>query len=130
MKIPFSQLLRPWPTFWLLLGLSFAVTALLPSDGPPPGSEYHLDKMVHFITFACLAAIPLARFNARVPAFVCTGLMPVFGLMLEYMQKDIAGRQFSPEDMVANNLGILLGIAVGIFLRLQRRIFRQQGGRP
>lgn len=80
------------------------------------------------LIFLYLTAIPLAFFSNRKAAFLCVGAMPIIGFALEYMQQNIGGRQFSPEDMIANNAGIILGVVTGILIRVMLRFRRQRQG--
>ncbi|MGL1933075.1 MAG: VanZ family protein [Desulfotalea sp.] len=116
-----------WLVSWLTCLLIFSCAALVPTNSPTPGSAWQLDKVVHFVFFAFFTIIPLAFFSRRKWAFFCTSIIPIFGFTLEYMQKNISGREFSPEDMIANNVGITFGIACGIVLRIRRRLDRQKG---
>jgi len=109
-----------WVVFWAICLLGIVIASLMPSLKPP--KEY--DALLHFICYFALAAVPLARFNGRKAALVCAGSIPVLGLVLEYFQRSIAGREFSPEDMLANNIGTVAGILVGMVLRFIRRISR------
>lgn len=115
-----------WLAGWLGGLILFASSALMPTNGPAPGTAYHLDKIIHLLMFIFLTAIPLGTFSNRKWASLCAALMPVFGLTLEYIQKSISGREFSPEDIIANNVGVVLGVVCGILIRL-RRHFRKQG---
>jgi len=116
-----------WPVSWLVCLFLFAVSALIPTNSPPPGSAWQLDKVVHFLFFAVLTIIPLVSFTNRKWVFFCIGIVPIFGFTLEYMQKNISGREFSPEDMIANNAGIVFGIVCGIVFRMRKRFRRQKG---
>lgn len=116
-----------WPISWLACLFLFACSALMPTNGSTPGSAWQLDKIVHFLFFAFLTALPLISFKNRKLTFFCIGIIPIFGFTLEYMQKNISGRNFSPEDMIANNGGIVLGIIIGIIFRMRKRFLRQKG---
>ena len=116
-----------WVVSWLACLFIFSVSALMPTDSPTPGKEWQLDKIIHFLFFIVLTVIPFAFFPIRKWAFFCTGIIPIWGFTLEYMQKNISGREFSPEDMIANNAGFLFGIICGIVLRMIQRLNRQKG---
>ena len=116
-----------WPVSWLACLFLVAFAALMPTNSPPPGSAWQLDKIVHLLFFAVLTIIPLVAFTNRKLVFFCIGIIPIFGFTLEYMQKNISGREFSPEDMIANNAGIVLGIVCGIVFRMKKRFRRQKG---
>ena len=117
-----------WVGLWLTGLGSVVILSLVPGFSPP--SQYSLDKLMHFGAHFCLAAVPLFCFVRREAAFLAVGLIPALGFALEYAQKGIAGREFSPEDMLANNLGALAGILVGLALRMNKRFQRQTGQKP
>ena len=117
-----------WVVSWLAVLIAFALSALVSTDGPPLGESNHLDKVAHVLIFLFLTAVPIAFFSNRKWAFLCVGAMPIIGFALEYMQQNIGGRQFSPEDMLANNGGIILGVAMGIMIRVMLRFRRQRQG--
>ena len=94
--------------------------SILPSVNPPR----EFDKGLHLIIYCILTIIPIVRIRSRKVAFLLAGFMPVLGFILEYIQRNISGREFSPEDMIANNVGALIGIFTGILLRLNRRSHR------
>ena len=127
MKIPKHITENIWLVSWLACLAIFSISALMPTDSPTPGKDWQFDKIMHFLFFAVLTIIPLACFHVRKLAFFCAGIIPIIGLVLEFMQKDIGGREFSPEDMIANNAGFLFGIVCGIILRMKNRIGRQEG---
>lgn len=122
MKINLTTTNR-WVAGWLCSLAGVAILSLLPSFNPPK----QLDKMLHFICYFILSAVPVARFTRRDIAFLCAGIIPSIGVLLEYMQNSINGRTFSAEDMLANNLGVVAGIAIGILLRLSRKESRLTG---
>lgn len=113
-----------WLAGWVLGVIAVTVASILPSFNPPGP----FDKELHVISYFLLALIPIARLHQRKMAFMLSGVMPVLGFVLEYVQRNISGREFSPEDMIANNIGAIAGIAVGILLRLNRR-FKNIAGR-
>lgn len=107
-----------WLVGWLLGVIAITAASIIPSFNPPGP----FDKELHFISYFLLALIPIARLSNRKIAFMLSGFMPVLGFVLEYLQRNISGREFSPEDMIANNLGAIAGIVVGMILRLSRRL--------
>lgn len=115
---------RYWLAIWLTGVAAVIAASLLPHFTPPSKGVIPLDKICHFGVYAILAMIPLARIRRRELAFIATASIPVLGMLLEYAQKNVAGRDFSAEDMIANNLGALVGIALGLILRLNRRAER------
>ena len=107
---------------YLDIPLTVVVTAILtvamlwPLEAPPPAPEGS-DKLVHFIAFAALA-FPLAR-TGRL------GLPPVFigasafGAVIELIQPNF-NRSAELSDWVADTLGALIGIGLGLAYRRVR----------
>ena len=110
-----------WLAGWIFGIIGVTAISILPSVNPPR----EFDKVLHLISYCLLTVIPIARIRSREVAFLLAGFMPVLGFILEYIQRNISGREFSPEDMIANNVGALIGIFTGILLRLNRRSHRQ-----
>ncbi len=90
-----------WPAALLVVWGSLAP---LPPLQVPPDS----DKLFHFIVYFVLAAIGVAAFRARRPAFLAALGLIVLGGMLEILQ-GFVGRQTSFADQLANTLGVLAG---------------------
>ena len=113
----------PWLIGWAVALACVTIGPIFPSISPP----HILDKGLHLIIYFLLTIVPLARIKKREFAFLAASCRPVLGFILEYMQKNISGREFSPEDMIANNIGAIGGIVIGIILRLTMRFQRIQG---
>jgi VanZ family protein len=108
---------------YLDIPLTVAVTTALtiamlwPLEASPPAPEGS-DKLVHFIAFAALA-FPLAR-TGRL------GLLPVFigasafGGLIELIQPTF-NRSADLNDWVADTLGVLIGIGLGLAYRRVRQ---------
>jgi VanZ family protein len=108
---------------YLDIPLTLIVTAVLtvamlwPMEAPPPAPEGS-DKLVHFIAFAALA-FPLARTGRF-------GLLPVFigasafGGAIELIQPSF-NRSADVNDWVADIVGVILGIGLGLLYRRLRR---------
>ncbi len=102
-----------WIVFWTICLLGIVALSLWPSLHTPKGYDLYF----HFLCYFALAGIPLAFFPRRKVAALCAGLIPVLGLLLEYVQQSIVGRNFSTEDMLANNIGTVAGIVLGVCIR-------------
>lgn len=103
--------LRPW-IGWMVGGIALAVLAwasLIPLD---PGSlPSRHDKLAHLAAYGTLGAwfglfLPLGRW---LPAWMGLGL---FGVGIEVAQQQTGYRSFDPRDILANWLGISLGMAL------------------
>ena len=97
--------------------LALTVAMLWPMEAPPPAPEGS-DKLVHFIAFAALA-FPLARTGRF-------GLLPVFlgasafGGVIELIQPSF-NRSADVNDWVADIVGVILGIGLGLLYRRLRK---------
>ena len=101
----------------LIVTTVLTVAMLWPLAAPPPAPEGS-DKLVHFVAFAALA-FPLAR-TGRI------GLLPVFigasafGGIIELIQPSF-NRSADFNDWVADVVGVILGIGLGLLYRRLRR---------
>ena len=101
----------------LIVGLALTVAMLWPLDAPPTAPQGS-DKLVHLIAFAALA-FPLARTGRF-------GVIPVligasaFGATIELIQPTF-NRSAELSDWVADTLGVLIGIGLGLAYRRVRR---------
>ena len=108
---------------YLDIPLTVVVTTVLtaamlwPLEAPPSAPDGS-DKLVHFIAFAALA-FPLAR-TGRL------GLLPVFisaspfGATIELIQPTF-NRSAELSDWIADTLGVLIGIGLGLAYQRVRR---------
>ena len=93
------------------------IAMLWPLKTPPPAPEGS-DKLVHLIAFAALA-FPLARTGRF-------GLVPIligasaFGAIIELIQPTF-NRSAEVSDWVADTLGVLTGIGLGLAYRRVRQ---------
>ena len=101
----------------IIVTLTLTVGMLWPLETPPPAPDGS-DKLVHFVAFAALA-FPLAR-TARF------GLLPVFvgasafGGAIELIQPSF-NRSADLNDWVADIVGVVLGIGLGLLYRRLRK---------
>ena len=101
----------------IIVTLTLTVAMLWPLEAPPPAPEGS-DKLVHFTAFAALA-FPLARTGRY-------GLLPVFvgasafGGAIELIQPSF-NRSADVNDWVADVVGVILGIGLGLLYRRLRR---------
>ena len=93
------------------------VAMLWPLEAPPPAPEGS-DKLVHLIAFAALA-FPLARTGrfGLLPVFVGAS---AFGGAIELIQPSF-NRSADVNDWVADVVGVILGIGLGLLYRRLRR---------
>lgn len=106
--------------FWLLstcfILIGIAVLSLLP---PKSGLEIQSnDKVNHFIAYACLTFSGLAA-NILKGKFGLVLFFILFGILMEWLQGFVPGRDQSFFDTVAN----ILGVGIGFFIhRSMRRL--------
>ena len=105
---------------WLMGVVALAVVTLMPNWALPEDG-FPLDKILRMILFCCMAFIPLFYFPDLRTGFYMALSMAILGFVLEYLQKFIPGRHYSPSDMISNNVGVVLGAVTGALLRLSRR---------
>ena len=101
----------------LAVTLALSVAMLWPLEAPPPAPEGS-DKLVHFIAFAALA-FPLARTGrfGLLPVFISAS---AFGGVIELIQPSF-NRSADVNDWVADIVGVILGIGLGLLYRRLRR---------
>jgi VanZ family protein len=101
----------------LIVTTVLTVAMLWPLEAPPPAPEGS-DKLVHLAAFAALA-FPLARTGRF-------GLLPVFigasafGGAIELIQPSF-NRSADVNDWVADIVGVILGIGLGLLYRRLRK---------
>ena len=101
----------------IVVTLTLSVAMLWPLEAPPPAPEGS-DKLVHFIAFAGLA-FPLARTGrfGLLPVFVGAS---AFGGAIELIQPSF-NRSADVNDWVADIVGVILGIGLGLLYRRPRK---------
>jgi membrane associated rhomboid family serine protease len=101
----------------LIVTLILTVALLWPIEQPlqaPQGS----DKLVHLTAFAALA-FPLARTN-RISLLLVLIAASAFGGMIELIQPTF-NRSADLNDWIADILGVMLGIFLGLIYRRVRK---------
>ncbi|MBI9086115.1 MAG: VanZ family protein [Desulfobacterales bacterium] len=108
---------------WLTILAVVVAGSLIPHAGPPDAGV-GLDKALHGILYAILAGVAMGLFHDRKTAlFLAVAVAPT-GFLLEIAQAHIAGRAFSAGDLLANNVGVITGLGIGILWRLKRHYAR------
>ena len=111
---------------WALLLITMVITSIIPGNGLLPSETKYWDKIFHFTTNSFATMLPLIFIASRQRAVCLAALVPVLGFCLEYLQRGISGRTFSPEDLIANNLGVITGAVIGCSYRIYRRFRRKE----
>lgn len=112
---------------WLTILAIVVAGSLIPHAGPPDAGV-GLDKALHGILYAILAGVAMGLFHDRKTALFLAVAMAPTGFLLEIAQAHIAGRAFSAGDLLANNVGVINGLGLGILWRLKRHYARQCHG--
>ena len=96
---------------------ALTVAMLWPLEAPPPAPE-EADKLVHFVAFAALA-FPLAR-TGRFGITPVLIVASAFGAIIELIKLTF-NRSADVNDGVAETLGVLIGIGLGLAYRRVRQ---------
>jgi len=104
-------------TLTVVVTTVLTVAMLWPLEAPPPAPEGS-DKLVHFMAFAALA-FPLARTGrfGLLPVFICASAL---GGIIELIQPTF-NRSAEVNDWIADTLGVLIGIGLGLVYRRARQ---------
>ena len=109
---------RPLIVAWTAGLVFMVVSSLIPQASlTSDNSSMGIDKLARIITFGFPAFFPIAFFASIKLGFCVASSMPALGFILELMQKYVPGRHFSPEDIIANNMGAIAGIFMGVAIR-------------
>lgn len=112
---------RGHPVWWVLFGLATAaviVVSLAPVETVEPAASVVPDYVGHAAGYSVLGV--LAMLAARWPVRWIIALT-ILGAMLEVLQPILANRFASISDVVANTVGVLIGVALGLFFTRYRR---------
>ena len=109
---------KPLIVLWFGGVLVLIVASLIPQAGLSEiDSGFGKDKIARIIIFSLLAFYPAAFFpSIRMGLITSTSIAPL-GFLLEVFQRYVPGRNFSPEDMIANNVGAIVGILLALAIR-------------
>ncbi len=109
-----SKLIGYWLTsFLLLLGGS-----LLPYGTIIPGF-FGIDTLVHIVLYTILSFTPMVLLKNRQAAFLGAIVITPVGYALETLSMLITGEAFNAFNAIANNAGVLTGMAAGFIVRLK-----------
>lgn len=111
---------------WLLLSLGLAVVIAGLTLMPPglfPKGPHGIDKLYHASAFAALV-FPTAILRPRATG-AAASLSLLYGGAIEAIQP-LVGRTADISDLIADGLGVLIGIGLGL---VARRILIERGDR-
>ena len=92
---------------------------MYPNAGPPKAG-IELDLILHFALYALLSGLAMIILNNHKTAVLMVVIaMLTLGFLLELAQLYIKGRTFDLNDLMANSIGVIIGVLVGLLLRLR-----------
>lgn len=104
-----------WPVaMWAIL---IFILHIIPSDKipNPPDWGFSVDKLVHFILFAGLSYLLLRQKYLKKREWKASDILLIsivatlFGIIMEFIQIAVRGREFNLIDLTADGLGALSG---------------------
>lgn len=92
-----------------VIALAITTWALLTSSGSVGGFSFLPDKVWHAAAFGVLTALLLG--SMVIPRYTIAALaMLVYGVAMEAIQQNLTDRVGEAGDMVANGIGIVIGV--------------------
>lgn len=112
-------LLKPILLIWVGGICVLVAGSLVPeaSIAEPSSDFLGIDKALRVLTFAVLSFFPVVYFASLKMGLILASFVAPLGFMLEIAQRVVPGRHFSPQDMIANNIGAIFGIALALAIR-------------
>lgn len=111
---------RPaWAVAAIVLAVLAAVAALLPPRGTPGVEVADLGEslalVLHFFGYAVLALSALLALGRPRPVLTVLGLV-AYASALEVLQGLVGQRSLQAQDLLANAVGVVVGVTVGWLL--------------
>ena len=101
---------------WIISIIAISYMSLIPRIDIPVEFSYS-DKVWHTFAYLWLSFLPYGGFKTRTIALAGSLLMIPLGIGLEIGQSYIPGREAAFSDAMANSIGVIAGIVLGIFFR-------------
>ena len=118
---------RGWAGAAIVLALLAAVAALLPPRGTPGIEVADLGEaralLLHFAGYAALALCAILAQAQPRAALTAVGLT-AYASALEFLQGVMSERSFQAQDLVANALGVVVGVLLGCLVARRARTSR------
>lgn len=108
---------------WLTVLLVVIIQSLLPYASTKIAGTL-INKLLHIGCFFILAFLPTYDFISRSQGIYVALSMAILGYALQYLHNFIPGRHYLPADMIANNIGVIIGLFAGLLARFFKRIQR------
>lgn len=99
------------------------VGSFLPQAGHS-GVWSGIEKALHCALYGLLACCPLILFRERKMAILLAVVTAPLGYLLEMAQTLITGYPLNAGNLLANNAGVFVGLAVGTTMRLKNHYAR------
>ena len=109
-------LLLPILLVWAISIGTVSYLSLTPAVELPFGFKWD-DKVYHAFAYLWLSVLPLLCFQRRKFDLAGALMMAPFGILIEFAQRFVPGRHFSLGDMIANIVGVILGILLVKYLK-------------
>ncbi len=100
-----------------IISISMVVYCSLVPRVELPVDFWQADKLYHFISYGWLSVLPMIGYSGRKFALTSSFTMILLGVLIEMAQWYVPGRTFSVADIIANTLGVFLGIYSGSSLK-------------
>lgn len=104
-----------WRQVWrvLCVVVVVGVSWLAFTPNPPPAADLGWDKANHFSAFGTLAFLGMQCLRPRAGrAWWVLATLLVFGVLIELVQSQIPGRDADAQDVLADMMGAVIGLAV------------------
>jgi len=115
--------------YWIMCLAFLTIGSVIPMS-----SVFHalfmIDAIVHFVLCVVITFISMILFRNRKTAFLISFAVTPYGYLLEFVHSMFSGDGFNAVNVLANNLGVLAGIATGFVLRLKNHYYREQSPGP
>ncbi|MBN2061474.1 MAG: VanZ family protein [Deltaproteobacteria bacterium] len=101
---------------WFFSILAVSYLSIIPKVETPIDFD-NSDKVYHALAYLWLSFLPYVGFMNKKRALLSALLMIVLGMGLEFCQIFIPEREASIPDIIANSIGVIIGIVSGNALR-------------
>lgn len=102
--------------FWIISIPIVAYYSLIPRLEFPV-DFWNADKVYHFLAYGWLAILPVMGYSTKKRAMIASFSMIFLGIGLEIGQIYVPGRTFSFLDILANSVGVFIGMGFGFYLQ-------------
>ena len=113
--------------FWIISILLVSYYSLTPRLEFPV-DFWNADKVYHLLAYGWLAILPIFGYSTKKRAMIASISMIFLGIGLEIGQIYVPGRTFSFLDILANSLGVFIGMGFGLYLQKSTCGYHNGGG--